>query len=243
MEFGIELEIRSGAHKVLGDLYRSGDASDNHYHDYHCRCPNCNPERKDVSFFAQKDCTVAGEIISTIMEYGSPRHLEAVEKLSAAMLRNRATTVGDTGLHVHVSRADFTTRRQDRILHRLMSRYHTELEEIAAGPHPAVRGYNPKPHPASAIVWSGSDIPDCGGWLRKTEKPTYEFRLWNSTRVAWRINLAIGLSVAMTKAALDRADTTGPNDSRPIEAILAPYLDNVTWAGILRQRYYKGGLA
>jgi hypothetical protein len=107
-----------------------------------------------------------------------------------------------------------------------------------------VRGYNNPPGAwGRTHDWSRHDIsPDTGSWL--TEKPaTNEFRLWNATRVGWRINLAIGLSVAMTRAAIAGADTIGPADTRPIETVIAPFLDNRTWAGILRQRFHKGGIA
>lgn len=248
MKFGFELEVRSNARTVLANLQSQGVTRHDHFHAYHCRCDLCAYEPSPGRLFlAQEDCTVDGEIISCVLEHGSLDHHRAVSAASRAMLLSAAGTEGSTGFHVHVSHEEFTTRRQRRILFRLMHRYGADLSEIAAGGHESVRSYNGNP---SDWSWAGNTtdwastrwIPNCGSWL--VEKPaTHEFRLWNSTRVAWRMNLAIGLSVAMTKAALDRADTTGPSDRRPIEAILAPYMDPATFAAVLRQRYTKGGVA
>lgn len=82
-----------------------------------------------------------------------------------------------------------------------------------------------------------------GGSYLDTERHdhTYEFRLWNATKAAWRQQLAVGLSVAMVLAATDGVNVT-KDDGRCVEDVLGPYLDKNTWAGILRQRYSKGGV-
>jgi hypothetical protein len=264
VNFGFELEMRSNAERVVNDLHERGVCAVPHLHNYHCRCGECAYDNNAYLFTAQNDCTVNGEMISKILEYGSDRHYRAVREVTSAMVRHNARVTGDTGLHVHVPRDAFSTRRQRRILFRLMARYWSELSELAAGGQPTVRGYNQPPQdpryaqydyynnrnrdgsrrsiPSGPFDWSGTAYPNAGSWL-VTKEATYEFRLWNATRAEWRVNLAIGLSVAMTKAALDRCDTTGPDDPRPIEAILAPYMDDVTWAGVLRQRFHKGGMA
>lgn len=257
MRFGFELECRSNADEVLSYLHDIGAAATPDFHSYHCRCGSCNYANEEFLFFGQDDCTVDGEIISTILEYGSERHRKAVSAISSAMVKCGANTWGNTGLHVHVDRSGFTTRRQRRILHRLVYRYAPDLCEIAAGSQETVRGYNDPPESALNApfgsadwyggysrfdAWDSTQIPHCGSWLSEKSN-TYEFRMWNATRAEWRINLAIGLSVAMVRAALERQDTgTGANDPRPLEAILRPYLDAETWDGLLRQRFLKGGM-
>jgi len=70
---------------------------------------------------------------------------------------------------------------------------------------------------------------------------TYEFRLWNATKAAWRQRLAVGLSVAMVKAAWAGENVT-QRDDRCLEAVIGPFMDDLTWAGLLRQRFFKGGI-
>lgn len=257
MNFGFELELRSNARPVVADLHSRGVCAVERLHAYHCDCPDCDYANDRYLFTAQADCTVDGEMISKILTYGSDEHYRAVDEVTSAMVRHNAKVHGDTGLHVHVGKDAFSTRRQRRILFRLMARYWQELSELAAGGQDAVRGYNRPPSPPESALtagsrpqfyaegpfrWSSTDFPHTGSWLANKEN-TYEFRLWNATRAAWRVNLAIGLSVAMTRAAVDRCDTTGPDDPRPLEAVIGPYMDDATWAGVIRQRFHKGGMA
>jgi len=150
---------------------------------------------------------------------------------------------------------------------RLFTRYQSELAEIAAGPEGQVRGYNEPmevPAEASDLFWNadltgrcptyqsqwertgrpnrdGANLV-CGSWLTPTRHDkTYEFRLWNAGKAAWRQRLAVGLSVAMTCAAADGVLVT-EHDTRCIEDVIGPYMDDATWAGVVRQRFIKGGL-
>ena len=78
--------------------------------------------------------------------------------------------------------------------------------------------------------------PHKESWLAKREQ-TVEFRLWNSTRLEWRMRLAVGVSVAMVNAAVDGENVT-ENDERTLTSVLVPYLDSDTLAGVLRQSHY-----
>lgn len=84
-------------------------------------------------------------------------------------------------------------------------------------------------------------IPGVGGSWLTCKRNTFEFRLWNATRAEWRMHLAVGVSVAMVNACVAgvsvKQDTT-----EPLEFILGDFLDDKAWAGIIRQRYSKGGI-
>lgn len=161
---------------------------------------------------------------------------------------------------------DARTRATWRVL-RMFIRYQDELVDIASGWREQVRAYN---HPLSvnrhhddfwtldldgpAPEWWDSRarnyyyadperLTNNGGFLTTARHPyTWEFRLWNASKAAWRQRLCVALSVAMTEAAASGVDVT-EHDPRPVEEVLAPWLDDATWAGIIRQKYGKGGLA
>lgn len=95
--------------------------------------------------------------------------------------------------------------------------------------------------PVYGRVADGSRLAS-GSWLDiHRHSHTYEFRLWNATKAAWRIRLVAGLSVAMVNAAESGVDVT-EHDTRSLEHVLAPWLDDEMWSGIIRQRFSKGGI-
>mgnify|MGYP000717927574 CR=1 FL=1 len=77
-----------------------------------------------------------------------------------------------------------------------------------------------------------------GSYLRYgASGQTYEFRLWNSTKSAWRMALHVGLSVGMTRAAM-----YGPDDldlSGSVIDTLKPWLDKATMENVTRQIDYR----
>jgi hypothetical protein len=127
-------------------------------------------------------------------------------------------------------------------VYRLFLRYQQELAELAATRWDEVRAYN---SPVGESYWPDGDYiasrTSKGHWLNDA-RHTFEFRLWNATRVEWRMRLAVSVSVAVVDAAADGVDVT-KNDPRTLEEVLAPYLDDDAWAGILRQRFHRGGIA
>lgn len=85
--------------------------------------------------------------------------------------------------------------------------------------------------------------PPKGMWLNGVgagggSAGTFEFRLWNATRVEWRMRLAVGVSVAMVDAAKAGVNVTR-EDERPLEEVIDPYLTDDTWSAIIRQRSFK----
>lgn len=261
MKVGFELEVSSGARNVVDGLRAAGLSAHDHLHGYHCTCSECQPgplyTPAQLPFKAQQDCTADGEFISGILEYGSRTAARAIRGLSAVLLATGAGTTGNVGNHVHVDAA--ALRAEDGgaailRLFRLFYRYQDSLIQIAEGGRSRIRRYNEPMQVADERMWSDRvHTVRRGGYGRSVEHdylygsylmfkgPTVEFRLWNSTRAAWRIRTNVGLSHAMVTAAVAGEDCT-QNDPRPLEAVIGQYIDGPTWAGILRQRFAKGGM-
>lgn len=66
-----------------------------------------------------------------------------------------------------------------------------------------------------------------------------EFRLWNATRVGWRLHLAVGVSVALIECAVNNPDSPSREDERPLVHWLNPYLTDESYAAILRHAHYR----
>lgn len=245
--FGFELEVSAGAHNALAHLRDLGLTQHTHYHAYHCGCTECRPSESGPLFKAQEDCTADGEIITRILQYGSADADRAMVGLSRALLLSGARTSGRVGNHVHVGREGMTQGAQRRLM-RLFARYERELSEIAAGPHDAMRNYNgnisvdPSLWDVEAGVGNRGSRYIMGGHTIAWKEHTVEFRLWNSTASAWRLRTHVGLSVAMVHAANSRLVDCTRNDPRCLEDVIGDFIDSPTWAGVLRQRFSKGGV-
>lgn len=249
--FGFECELASGAVAALNILADKGLARDRRLHDYHCRCPHCDYE-SEWAIRGQRDCTADGELITKILTYGDDYSDHVITELANALQIARAGTSTGVGFHVHVGREDMDQPARLR-LYRLFLRYQDDLNELASTKFNEVRDYNAPlslgrgycdyddDHP----FWTRDDIEPGpyvrGAWLVEKHN-THEFRLWNSTRAEWRMHLAVGVSVAMVEAAV--AGVSVSLDTKtPLEFVLGDFLDARTWAGIIRQRYSKGGIA
>lgn len=255
--FGFEVEVRSNGEAMREFMYAKGLVLSTSLHGYHCGCADCRYDNPEGLFAAQRDCTVDAEFVSRILEHGSRRANRAIHGIAGAMQATGAAVHGSTGCHVHVAKDGLDAAGTARLF-RLFNRYHRELDEIASGGQSRTRGYNPPPVggilPARDALWTATELRESygmyrapggdwsGSWMSDRGHGTWEFRLWNATRMAWRMKTYVGLSVAMVEGAIDGADTTH-DDPRPVEAVLRDYLSNDAWAGIIRQRYSKGGLA
>lgn len=254
--FGFELEVRSGARSSLAQLRSLGLTSHSHFHHYHCTCNECGQRGLDSAgslFRVQQDCTADGEFISGILEYGSADADRAFDGLSRALILGGAVVTGNVGNHVHVEQSGMDTPAKRRLT-RLFLRYQTDLQEIAAAGHDRVRSYN-SPMSGNPGIWTCGDTPPVNRYRDSVSLPyhwssgsylcwkdqTVEFRLWNSTRLAWRLRTHVGLSVGMVHAAIGGEDCT-ERDTRCVEDVIGPYLDSTTWGGLIRQRFSKGGL-
>lgn len=247
--FGFELEVSGGAENTLAHLIDAGLTGHEYLHPYHCECNECDPRRytgSGYAFKAQEDCTADGEFISHILTYGTEAADKAIIGLSKALILGGAETSGNVGNHVHIFAGDMTDHAK-LALCRLFARYEGEIEEIAEAGHPYLRDYNGTGPTFSDRVWGEQrerfyPYDYMRGHKLAWKNPTVEFRLWNSTRMAWRIRTHVGISHAMAEAAKAGVSVTA-SDNRCLEEVIGDYIDGPTWAGILRQRFAKGGLA
>lgn len=248
---GIEIEVANNGPDLASELFDRGLCGTNHLHDYHCSCDVCDHDpRRPTPWTAQQDCTVAGEFISKPLEFGSAEFAAATEGLSAAMLDlnvspgQRRQNVGG---HVHVDASDFGPANsvQRWRLRRLFLRYQDEMGMLASASQQEVRDYNPRMRSWNEErFWSTDCEPSYrsieGGWLRSVSMKTIEFRLWNSTRLEWRMHLHAGISVGMATAALDwrNLPPVDRSDATPLLVRLLPYLDERTLELANRQMAY-----
>lgn len=246
---GFELEVSGHAGNVLSGLRNAGLTEHASLHEYHCGCDDCEPSDEGPLFKAQQDCTADGEFITRILTYGSDEFERACHGIGAVLVGCGASVSGDVGNHVHVDQRGMNHDATRRLM-RLFARYERELTEIAAAGHDSMRGYNGRGIEVDPTLWqhvadgsghSGQSYIR-GGHTLTWKRPTVEFRLWNATRAGWRIRTHVGLSHAMVIAATDGADCT-VRDRRCVEEVIGDYIDGPTWAGILRQRFSKGGIA
>lgn len=246
LNFGIECELSGGTSDVLDNLGLDS------LHSYHCDCSRCEPERSSPDWTAQEDCTADGEFISRILTYGTADAVDAINAFGAALLAARATHSNGQGLHIHVGTEDMTPESWVRFW-RLWFRYQDDIAKLAQGSYDRVRSYN-VPVRFSDVVgewdrtpeaefWSGDDAIvarrigrpyNRASWVNpQTPHGTAEFRLWNSTRLAWRIHLAVGVSVALIQASIDGVRIRR-SDERILFDIIGPHLNDQSTAAYLR---------
>jgi len=227
--FGFELEYASGANATLRDLYGQGVVKMDHFHRYHCDCVQCwvqdrHGEGHPVpDLHAQTDSSADGEFISRILNDWDD--LQRITKqLTEAATSAGATTGPRCGLHVHVGLSG-----GDREAHRLVAstylayeRYFSEI--VAPGRSQQKRDMNTTLMQAmrSYVVdgyaggrteyWKSLGRVTVGDVLAEaigrdrhvdlnfSRYGTLEFRVFNATNSAWRIELAARMSVAFVEA-------------------------------------------
>lgn len=225
---GIECEVGHGIANVLDELADAGLVPEPRLHSYHCGCGTCHYTNTDYPFAAQADCTVAGEIISKVFEYGTDAFDTAVAGLARCLVAGRARAHGQTGFHVHVGFPDDQAARTR--LYAMAVYWQDDLHELGGGPDAVIRAYN---YPLNRQWLEGDRNPVKGFWLAyRPDIGTIEFRLWDGTTSEFRMRLAVGLSVAMVRAALDGVTAT---EQSALVPTLAPYLDAETLGGVLAQ--------
>lgn len=242
-------------------------------HSYHCNCEEVCDYESEWAIRGQRDCTADGELITKILTYPSDEADSVIAGLSGALLQARAQTNTDVGFHVHVDRGDMDNastlrlyrmflRYQDDLAELASTRFRSVRDynsPMMLARYRQVRdtsgswGYRDVPIDPDEF-WNNDDLLGesrpgydtihnwvAGAWLaRKTH--THEFRIWNATRAEWRMHLAVGVSTAMVNACVDGVSVK-QNTEQPLEFVLGDYLDDRTWAGIIRQRHFKGGIA
>lgn len=245
--FGIECEVAHGGAVLAQVLHDRGLAYDNEPHPYHCRTAACCSYTRATPWTVQQDCTCGGEAISHILEWGTGHANEAIAGLARAMADSRVTIDATAGNHVHVGHDGHDEDSIHR-MYRLFLRYQDyELTAVAQASLSGVRTYNAKvthqwcARGADNLFWQGATEPKYqprGRWV-EPESATFEFRLWNSTRMEWRLYLHAALSVAIMDAARDGV-WVEKNDRRSLATVLGDHLDTRAMSYLTAQLDHAG---
>lgn len=177
--FGSEHEFATGANPLARELHARNLTGEAQLHDYHCRCSLCDHslDRANV-FTAQRDCTVAIEVISKPLPFGSDEHFAAYEDLADAVATSGAGVASNAGNHVHVNREDMDAAAEWRLA-RILARYQEDLDYIARAGDSNVRGYNRR-HVTDgrcSCPALGQSEPDRWGWRNNVRHEVREC-LW-----------------------------------------------------------------
>lgn len=201
-------------------LYGSGLAATPELHAWHCDCDSCDP-RNEHAFRFQRDSTCSGEVISRVHS-DFDEATEHMAALQAAAVDVDATPGTTSGFHVHVSRIALGRAGMLGDALREYLRWEDVLGFVAGGRWQDVRsGQNQQVtrmlNREYGDEWQYSsgcsdfdDETDHDEWLYdamlsfdrhawlsvNTRHQTWEFRLWNSTRSAWRMEMFVRLSRA-----------------------------------------------
>lgn len=233
-------------------------------HGWHCECESCafhGSANGGIPFplRGQTDSTCSGEIISSLMQYGTPDEDAMFSFDGDAIVRDLCDSAVkvdaepglQSGYHVHVDMNDAGMERQQLALWAFL-RWERLLVKLSAGRWEDQRGMNRSveemcnyeiranaPQEArhntttrGVMRWYEENQPDQMHYVResmyhvhrgndrhsnlsiRTRHGTWEFRLWNSTRSAWRMELWNKLSVAMTDPAVVNALNAEPFPQR-----------------------------
>lgn len=193
--FGYEMEVADDAYTFLEALQTVGLTNHYELHPYHCGCSECHYDRHTYDFAAQEDCTVNGEFITRILTLGQANrsgHWSALQR--ARTIAWTARPGWEAGNHVHVSKDVGEAYRTRMHPQDFVWLYGREYARLAQGAFDSVRDYNSPP-----AYLDGSRSYDnsrtYGSWV-VDHGQTWEFRLWNSTAVAWRARLYVEVSLA-----------------------------------------------
>jgi len=215
--FGFEAELGSEAQAVVRVLNERGLAGMDHLHHYHCDCEFCDPGG-DWLFHAQSDSTCAGEIISCPFTSWEEARV-AMQTLQDVLVECDAEIDSRAGFHVHVSgdwgEVNERLPRSTDLLFTWLPFEDWLLSEVVTGPLAVFRGggnYKISTMLRSYMPntvderWS---LSETATWIRHNDRHVTlnltrsdnrpEFRAWNATRSAWRMEMFARLSVLFTQ--------------------------------------------
>lgn len=276
--FGFEAEFDVNAAGVIARLYEDGLAGMPTLHGYHCDCEQCAFSngmafrgQTDSSCSGEIISDVMGGCDS---DYNAQDMIRALSRTAIDVDAEPGLT---SAFHVHVGISHLSFQSMADILWQF-TRWETVLMRIAGGRWPNQRQnmnnmvqecIEPQFHcetgkrfttevlgsytPSQTLLESLLRAQQCADRhsnlnVSGRRTPTWEFRLWNATRSAWRMEMFCGLSVALTD--LDVIQSLGtqelPDDevesiSAGIDAV-AIALDHAGYERIselvLRQAHY-----
>lgn len=232
--FGFEAEYETNAFAVIERMYAADLAGTSSLHSYHCDCEFCE-FGGGYAFRGQTDSSCSGEVISDIMGPGTEYdHVGLMRELASASVDVDAEPGLRSAFHVHVGisalglhdkrEALWQFIRWEPVLTRLAggrwqdqrSGMNTSVRDCTTHAHQSAVG-----HPYSVEDFQG-DTPSSDTLefllqhqmhtdrhsnlnIAARRQPTWEFRLWNSTRSAWRMEMFAGVSVALVDPRVVRA--------------------------------------
>lgn len=232
---GMEVEFSSGS--AVGWFYQNNYAPDDHLHGYGC---NCNRRANFPIHPTQDCTAPGGEYIiggPCGVLYGSDRFYKATAIAEKGFIEGRCTSDDRVGMHTHVGNT--LSIPQQRILLRNYLAMQEDFQVFASGAAPCVRNndctsprlplhdylqtgrtYIRNLSDVSTSTWNEFWASDPRNWNVnlpgrptlnfQTGKGTIEFRVWNSSRVQWRMVLAAGISSAFVEAAAQERIAPAP---------------------------------
>jgi hypothetical protein len=217
--FGFEAEFQENVPALVTALHEEGLVADDEMHAYHCRCESCDFDSR-WTYRAQTDSSCGGEVISQIFDSSNiSTAVEAMQSLERAAIETDAEPSLGAGFHVHVDWRQLRERNlADDALWAYLRWEATLGELVARGRWPDVRGFNLSLRRVvqgfdidgtdTFDAWALSELKhevrcyvnedeDRHLWLNFNTRGrrTWEFRLFNSTRVAWRMEMYARLAL------------------------------------------------
>jgi hypothetical protein len=223
LSFGYEAEFETGVEALCQELHRMGYTRQDQLCSYHCSCSYCEfpalgSTRRNSIFRLQTDSSCDGEVISRPFLDGD-LFLESIQALQIAATEADAEAGPHAGFHVHVDARDFGLEEKARRCWEA-KRWEQVLIDLAAGKDHTQRQMN---HRMMRFGISGNSIRGCLDISRSvlidnyrihegadrhsnlninTRFGTWEWRFWNATRSAWRMELYCRVSCAMMEEPL-----------------------------------------
>lgn len=249
---GHEVEYSAGS--ILAQkLHELGLTDDDGLHNYQCGCGTRTPIHSTEDSTARGGEYLIGGPNGVL--FASDYYIEVIKAFSAAAIEVRCATGERVGMHTHVGTADLGLV-QKRLLLRNYLALQDDLLDLASSHMREVRsnGCTAPRLPTSHYIRSDAD------WTRDIHeidwhlpgrptlnfgdypnRHTVEFRVWNSTRSAWRMYLAGGISSALVQASADGHVAGKPGDVS-IAEFLHDYMTPELAVMVHRQKTYKDGL-
>lgn len=271
--FEAEFGSQSNIQDLVDALARSGLVHDNEVHSYHCECRACDFTRSAYVFRVQSDSSCGGEVISrpfdnmeearifmdmlekaaieTDSEPGLDAGFHVHVKPNSSTIETRATNFFAFGLWEPILREVgagrfLRLRDMNRVIRSMLNNevallvgldYYTDSDCLWL----AAMDHDPE---AWFSLYEAQYSSDRHTTLNvRTRYDTWEFRLWNSTRAAWRMQMFSELSLAL----VDTQVTTKLATTRPESPhVLADIIDQAGHPTELLRRqidFVRSGLA
>lgn len=253
--FGFEMEVATNAEALAEALHARSLLPNSTLHGYHCSCLHCDFDSTTFPLRAQTDSSCGGEFISQVFDADRMALARRImDHLQEAAVEADAEPGYNAGFHVHVGWP--RSRRNAESLGDLIWQFvewEPVLSEIAAGRFRAVRDeMNLRLAPmyaeelfdrysyTTAVDARRNNFDLNAGWLWymhnatdrhsnlnvATRFNTFEFRIWNSTRSAWRMELWCRLSIAFMDYELVPVMREATTTADPSVALLCDLLEH-----------------